>query len=220
MINKLKKADQSFNFCTRLNLRELTGLKARNLRELVEVIKIVPGASIFHHTHIFLQQNLRMSPEHPNDFAYWASEKLGDYKTGEELASIDILEYNTIRELREKIIEVIEKNLFEKRESLRMAPVGRDFQFVKSHSFILPTPYSAKNLSQFITILKKITMRSIYFHVFEARLRLEKGINDFSNWIENSLHEPALAKKISNIDPYTYTLEGLRDTMVEMLSEY
>ena len=31
----LKRAENGFNFCTRLNLRELTGKKARHLKELL-----------------------------------------------------------------------------------------------------------------------------------------------------------------------------------------
>ena len=218
MLNKYKKAAQPFHFCTRLNLRELTGLRARNLRELVEIIKTVSGSCIFHHTHIFLQQHLRLSPEHPNDFGYWVTEALGEHKLGEELASIDLLEYRSIRELREKIVTVIERNLFERKESLRAAPKGREFEFVKSHSFILPTRYTAHNLSQFIKVLKRVTVRSVYFHVFEARLRLEKGINDFSHWIDTSLANPKLADKISSLDPYTYTLEGLRRAIIDILN--
>lgn len=217
MFNKHKKAVQPFYFCTRLNLRELTGLKARNLKELVEIIKRVPGSSIFHHTHFFLQQHLRLSPEHPNDFAHWVTEALGEYKLGEQLMSIDLLEYKSIREIREKIITLIEKNLFERAESLRQAPRGHEFEFVKSHSFILPTPYIAYNLAQFIRILKKVTIHSLYFHIFEARLRLEKGSNDFSYWIDTSLGNPELAEKIASVDPYTYTLEGLRDTIIKIL---
>jgi len=219
MLNKYKKAVQPFHFCTRLNLRELTGLRARNLRELVEIIKTVSGSCIFHHTHVFLQQNLRLSPERPNDFAFWVTERLGEYKLGEELASIDILEYSSIRELRETIISIIQKNLFEKKESLRIASKGKEFEFIKSHSFILPTPYSARNLSQFIKILRKVSINSIYFHVFEARLRLEKGINDFSYWLGDSLNNEKLADRISALDPYTHTLERLRESIIEILEK-
>lgn len=218
MFDKHKKALEPFHFCTRLTLSELAGRKARNLRELVSIIKDVPGSSIFHHTHIFLQQHLRLVPEHPNDFAFWATEILGEYKLGEELASIDILEYSTIRQLREKIISIIESNLFERTEPIRQAPAGKEFEFIKSHSFILPTPYIAANLSEFIKMLKKVTPASLYFHVFEARLRLEKGVNDFSYWIDTSLGSPRLAGKIASLDPYSQTLEGLREGIIKTLN--
>jgi hypothetical protein len=53
----LKRAKNPFYFATRLTLRELTGLKARNLRELLKYIRTVPGSVIYNHTHKFLQQH-------------------------------------------------------------------------------------------------------------------------------------------------------------------
>ncbi|UCH12826.1 MAG: hypothetical protein JSW18_02490, partial [Candidatus Omnitrophota bacterium] len=63
----------------------------------------------------------------------------------------------------------------------------------------------------------KITLYSLHFHIFAARLKLEKGINDFSNWITVDLDFPELAEKIDKLDPYTYTLVGLRDKIIEMI---
>ena len=51
----LKKAKQSFRFYTRLHLSELTGLRASTLSQLLELIKKVPGSSIYHHTHRFFR---------------------------------------------------------------------------------------------------------------------------------------------------------------------
>jgi hypothetical protein len=62
-------------------------------------------------------------------------------------------------------------------------------------------------------------MDSIYFHIFEARLRLEKEVNDFSNWIEHSLGNQKLALKIARLDPYTCTMEDLRKTLTALLEK-
>jgi len=43
-------AREPFRFYTRMQLAELTGLKASNLGELVYYIKQVPTASIYQHT--------------------------------------------------------------------------------------------------------------------------------------------------------------------------
>ena len=212
-----KKATNPFQFYTSVKLRELTGKKARNLRELVEVIKEVPGSVIYYHTHVFLQRHRKLSPEPPNDFAHWVSYVLGEHKLGEELAAIDICEFSTIRELREKIISTIEKYLFENKEPLRYAPNGGEFEFIKAHSFVVPTGLTARNLKEFVTILEKITIHSIYFHIFEARLRLEKSVNDFSFWIGTSVNFPELAEAITLLDPYTFTGEGLRRKLIDIV---
>ncbi|MDP1991296.1 MAG: DUF5752 family protein [Syntrophales bacterium] len=216
----LRRASEPFRFYTRLHLTELTGLRAAGLVQLVRLLKSVPGGSIYYHTHRFLQQHQYLSPEPPNDFAYWVREILGEEELGERLASIDIIQFPTIRNLREKIIETIEAYLEERPESkMRFPREGGELHFKKAVSFILPTQYISYDLREFVEILKRITIDSIYFHIFEARLRLEKKTNDFSNWIENTIGNKELALSIAHLDPYTYTLEDLRRTIADLIEK-
>jgi hypothetical protein len=130
------------------------------------------------------------------------------------------MHYSTIRDLREKISSVIESYLkANPLAKLKFARNGEEFHFIKSVSFVLPTSYIVYDLVEFAAALKKITFDSIYFHIFEARLRLEKPTNDFSYWIENSLGDKELAEKISNFDPYTRTLEDLRNKLIHMVEK-
>ncbi len=217
---ELIRAKEPFRFYTRLHLSELTGLRATTLGQLLDLIKTVNGSCIYHHTHRFLQQHQYFSPEPPNDFAYWVSEVIGEDELGETLASIDTVQYSTIRDLREKIAVAIEEYLkANKLANLKFARADEEFHFIKSVSFVLPTHYVAYDLNEFLGILSKITIDSIYFHVFEARLRLERANNDFSNWIEHSLADKELADMIARLDPYTQTLEGLRKSLIQMLQD-
>ncbi|MEW6102934.1 MAG: DUF5752 family protein [bacterium] len=219
-MSELIKAKEPFRFFTRLHLSELTGLRAATLDQLLTLIKEVPGSCIYHHTHKFLQQHQYLSPLPPNDFAYWVTEALGEDELGEKLASIDTIQYPTIRSLRDKIAQTIEEYLNDSPlAKLKFARSKEEFHFIKSVSFILPTNYTAYDLKEFVEILKKITIDSIYFHIFEARLRLEKPTNDFSNWIENSLGNKRLADNISRLDPYTHTLEDLRKTLIQLIKK-
>ncbi len=217
---ELVKATEPFRLCTRLHLSELTGLKAATLSELLELLKTVSGSCIYHHTHRFLQQHQYLSPEPPNDFAYWVTNVLGERELGENLASIDIIQFTSVRSLREKIIAVIEDYL-RKRPSAqkRFVNPGAEFHFIKSVSFIFPTNYVASDLKELAEILKKITIDSIYYHVFESRLRLEKGKNDISLWIEKVIGDKRLADKITQLDPYTFTLEALRKKLVNLIEK-
>ena len=195
-------------------------MEASNLSELLNLIKEVPDSSIYHHTHRFLQQHQYISPEPPNDFAYWVTDIIGDEKLGEKLASIDTIQFITIHDLRGKIITVMEEHIkTHPKSAQRFAMENAAFYFMKSISFILPTQYVAGNLKEFAQILKKVTLDSIYFHIFEARLRLGKKANDFSLWIESSVGDKGLADKILKMDPYTYTLEDLRKTIVKLVEE-
>jgi hypothetical protein len=216
---ELARAKEPFVFHTRLNLSELTGLKAYTLEQFLEILKVVSGSSVYHHTHRFLQQHQYLSPEPPNDFAYWVSSTLGEGELGERLVSIDTIQYSNIRALREKIIQTIQDYITEyPRSKLRFAREGEEFFFIKSISFIFKTGHFAYDLAEFADILHKITIDSIYFHIFEARLRLEKETNDFSFWIESSLGDKELADWISGLDPYTHSLEDLRMTLVDLIN--
>jgi len=217
-MSELIRAKEPFKFCTRLHLSELTGLRATTLGQLLALIKEVPGSCIYHHTHRFLQQHQYLSPEPPNDFAYWVTDILGEDELGERLVSIDTMQYSTIRDLREKIVSTIENYLNDNPlAKMKFARSGEEFYFIKSISFILPTNYIAYDLKEFKEALKKVTIDSIYFHIFEARLRLEKSTNDFAFWIENSLGDKKLANNISSFDPYTSTLEDLRNKIIQMV---
>ncbi|MBU1913364.1 MAG: hypothetical protein KKB22_07520 [Candidatus Omnitrophica bacterium] len=216
----LIKAIEPFRFYTRLHLSELTGLRASTLGQLSDMIKQVSGSCIYHHTHRFLQQHQYLSPEPPNDFAYWVSKVLGEDELGERLASIDTVQFSTIRRLRDKIVATIEDYLKNNLSAkLKFAGKGEEFHFIKSVSFVLPTNYIAYNLREFTDIVKNITIDSIYFHIFESRLRLEKKTNDFSNWIETSIGDKELSDKISKLDPYTHTLEDLRKTIIKIVEQ-
>ena len=211
---------EPFRLHTSLHLSELTGSRASNITELLELIKTVPGPCIYQHTHRFLQQHQYLSPEPPNDFAYWVSNILGETELGEKLASIDTVHFSTIRSLRETIIDTIEEHLkIRPLTKLKFAHAGAEFHFIKSISFIFPTNHVAHDLIELADILKKITIDSIYFHMFEARLRLEKGDNDFSIWIRTAMGNEELAAKISRLDPYTYTMEDLRERLIRLIEK-
>jgi hypothetical protein len=146
------------------------------------------------------------------------SNVLGEAELGEKLASIDIIQYSSVRSLREKIIFVIEEYLRKHPTAeRRFVNPGAEFHFIKSVSFVFPTNHIATDLKELADILKKITIDSIYFHIFEARLRLEKGKNDLSLWIEKAIGDKELADKISQLDPYTFTLEDLRKKVINLI---
>jgi len=219
-MKRLIKAKNPFRFHTRLHLSELTGLKAANLEQMLKVIKEVSGSCIYNHTHRYLQIHQSLSPEPPNDFAYWVTSTLKENLLGEKLASIDTTRYHSIRALRNKIVDSIEGHLKQNPSSRRkFASAGEEFQFIKSVSFVLPTGRIANSLKEFSEILKDITVDSIYFHIFEARLRLEKKTNDFSFWIGTSVGDKELAREIDCIDPYTRTMDDLRKTLISAIEQ-
>jgi hypothetical protein len=211
-------AKNQFRFSTSSNLMELTGKRARHLKEFVEILKEIDGSSIFCHTHQAFREFNFAKGIFTNDFAYWAANAIQEEDLAERLASIDIRDFVDIRSLRERLVEIIEAYLGEKDE-IRIAPRGKEFRFCKSISVVTLTPYEAWTLSDLKEALKRVGARSIFYHFFDARLRLGRPTNDFSNWIESSLEKPELAKKIEKLDPYLFTLDGLRQKIIELIEE-
>ncbi len=210
-----KLAKQPFQFSTRLHLRELTCSTAGNLSQLASNLKEVPEAVVYYHTHNFVEEYQFLTPEPTNDFALWVRDALGYDVLAERLASIDTFEFSTIDALRQMITGVIQDFLAQTAHE-REAPFGNEFHFIKSISVVLPTSYVAHNLREFVGILRRISIGSLYFHIFEARLRLQRSTIDFSLWLDDSLGERELAEQITRLDPYNYTMENLREIIIRL----
>ncbi|MCL5268664.1 MAG: DUF5752 family protein [Bacteroidetes bacterium] len=206
-----------FEFKSRLVLTELLGRRAATLPELVEGIRSVPLSSIYHHTHRFLQQHHFLSPEPPNDFAYWVTNMLNDEIAGEKLASIDVMQFLKLSDLRQRFLTLLEDYLRTANNVNRQSPEGEEFHFMSSRIFVVPTGKIARTVEEFREVLKAVSIHSIYFHMFEAKLRLEKGDNDFSIWLRSAGKERE-AEQISRLDPYTFTLEGLRERLLKIIN--
>jgi hypothetical protein len=59
----------------------------------------------------------------------------------------------------------------------------------------------------------------VYYHNFEAMLRLGRRKGDFALWIEEQLDLPDLAKNICSIDFYMISLEFIRQRIVRLCDE-
>ena len=112
-------------------------------------------------------------------------------------------------------MEIVEDHLNNAVE-IRRAPAGREFYFLRGTSIVVPTRYTVRTLAEFADALNKVGMRSVYYHFFDARLRLGRKTNDFSNWIRTSLGEPEIAQKINALDPYFLTMDQLKQKIIDL----
>ncbi len=213
------RANYPFKFCTRLTLPELTGIYATNLKNLLEGIKNAGDSIIYYHTHHYLIQHHYSVPSSPNDFAYWITNRLGENLLGEEIASIDIFDYDTTLEYKNEMIKKISA-FIAKNGKTRHVEMGERFNFMKAITFVMDTGKEAYTLSEFHDILNNITIFSIYYHFFEAHFRLNSKLNDFSIWIKDELNLPDLAHKIANLDPYTLTMDRLKKSIIKLTESY
>ena len=208
-----------FHFYTERRLVQLTGIKASNLADLLTDLKEVSGSSIFYHTHHRFLSHHYQKPFVYNDFAVWASAAVQTEELAEKLGILDLRRFTSIRQLRETLVAIVEEYLRQANGNLRPCLPGHEFHFCKSKSFIMPTGIVAANPADMATKLPVITNVSLYFHFVEARLRMERATNDFSQWLR-AWGAQALADEIDSIDPYALTLDELKATIVNLIHKH
>jgi len=211
------KADEPFKFRSRLTLCEVTGRRAFSVPELLEGLRQADDETVYYHTHRFIKQFHHLVPEGANDFAYWVTNTVQADRLGEELTAIDIVRYDSLADVRMAFVAAIERHIAENPGPQRVVAPGREFHFMRAIRFSLPTPYSADSYASFAGCLRDVNPSSLYLHVFEARLRPPYGVDDFSHWFRTEFGDEVIGREISRLDPYSYTLEGLRRRIIRIV---
>ncbi len=215
-MNDTKNSAKPFEFMQCISILKSTAKRAKNLRELRDLIATVSEESIFHHTcQYFLKGRIR---EYTNDFAHWVGESLEESALAEQLSSIDPYEFKDISELRTALLTVVD-NYLENFPEPREALAGEEFYFNETITIVFPARIRARNLAEFLIAIRYIDGASIYYHFYEARTRLGGGIDDFSKWFDEVLGEQELAKKLWAIDPFMHSIEGIREHIMEIVDE-
>jgi hypothetical protein len=205
-----------FEFKQCVSIHKSTGKKAGNLRQLRDIIAEASEESIVHHNYQYFQKGHML--EYTNDFAEWAGESLGEKALAEHLSNIDPYDFKEIGALRKELLDLIDDYL-DKFPNPKKAMAGDEFYFNETVTFIFPVGIRARNLAEFFAAIKYIDEDCIYYHFYEARIRLGRGSDDFSRWFEDTLGEKDLAGKIRAVDPLMYTVEQIRTFIAGLVEE-
>lgn len=209
-------ARSPFYFNSAAHILRIGRERATNLNELLEGLRNCPKDSIFQHTFQTLQEHHFIREGFSNDFAHWAFAACNEVGLAERLAAIDVREFTSITDLRNRVVTIVE-------EYLTRNPRARDraalepFYFCASDTVVIPTPFVARTLQEFIDSLEKVSIHSIHYHFIEARLRLKLNSNDFSVWLEDEMDLGSVADRLNRIDIYTSTLHDVRDQILRIL---
>ena len=207
-----------FYFYTSSNLVELTGEKANTLSELLALLKRCSGSAIFYHVFQSYRERHFAVWKYHSDFAQWISASLGEEALAERLGALDVRDFTSIRGLRESMVDIVEDHLQTYPDCGRRQ--GKTpFFFGQSVSLVMSTKYIARNLEDFHQIVSQIGIRSIHYHLIEARLRLGIHTNDFSYWFRTSLEKERLAQRIEAIDIYLHPLDEIRGMILQVVQE-
>ena len=216
MVEKI--AEHPFLFVGCWELREMLGRVARDEQQLLEAIEEIPSDSIYFHTHSFFLRHKYIAGPYPNDFATWAAIQVRDRVLGEKLGILDPYDFENLENLRSEIVSIIEEHLSQL-QIIPRAIYGEPFYFMQSRIVEVPTGLEARTLTEFREILAAADASVVYYHTFEAHLRLGRKRGDFALWVEEQLGLPELAEKISKLDPYMTSLESIRSRIVKLCDE-
>jgi hypothetical protein len=213
-----KIAEHPFLFTGCWELREMVGRSARDEQQLLEAIEEIPLDSLSYHTHSFFLRHIYIAGPYPNDFATWAAIQVHDRVLGEKLGILNPYDFENLEALRTEIVNIIDEHL----SRLQIIPrviYGEPFYFMQSRIIEVPTGLEARSLTEFRKILVTVDASAVYYHNFEAILRLGRKMGDFALWIEEQLNLPELAQKISKVDFYMTSLESIRNRIIKLCDE-
>jgi hypothetical protein len=205
-----------FYFNTSAHLLRITTQKANTLAELLDALRGCPDDSIFQHTFRTLQELHFIREGFSNDFAHWALTACNEPGLAEQLASVDVREFTSLGELRERFIQIVEKHLqLNPADGQRMAE--ETFYFCAADIVVMPTKFVAETLRDFAKGVREVSVHSIHHHFIEARLRIKLMSNDFSQWLYEDVGLTDTARALNRIDIYTVTLEDVRKQMLRIV---
>lgn len=207
-----------FQFRSSAFLEKLTGRKAHTLEGLLPLVETCSDSSIFYHTFSAFLKMREIRVPFNSDFAIWVSRMLNEKALAEKLTAIDLSDFNTIEDLRERLVEII-KSYRDERAIAFQKVANEPFYLHDIVRVVYLTDKFAYDLPSFRNLLTSISVYSLYFHFIESRLQTHFQTNDFSRWMEESLNMPDLACRIMQIDINVYTLEGLRARIIQLIDE-
>lgn len=208
-------ASESFAVFDCSLVRRATGRSCCNLRELRDAIQVVPDSVLEHHLmRCALEDHFELY-EFPNDLARWCWSGLGDQILGEQLGLIAPYREPSMAALRATLLNAIEERLW----GLDRVPwcrPGLELHLVESRLVTYDTGERIPTPTALAEAIERMSARSLFYHVHEARRRSGGETDDFSGWLEAVGVEPSLVARIRGIDFYFLNLCQLRQELVQV----
>jgi hypothetical protein len=200
-------------------VRCATGRACSNLRELLEAIRTVPDAVLEHHMMRCVLEDHFELQEFPNDLARWCWTVLGDNVLGEQLALVDPYRLSSTEALRAALVNVIEDRLWNV-EHISWCRPGLELHLIESHLIAYDTNERISTPASLLEAVARMSLRSLFYHVHDARRRTMGRTDDFSLWLEQCGAEASLIATLRGIDFYSLSLSQLRTNLTEAFQHY
>lgn len=200
-------------------VRCATGRSCSNLRELLDAVRTAPEAVIEHHMiRCALEERFELD-EFPNEFARWCWESLGDHVLAEQLGLIDPYQHPHLASVRTALEDALEQRLW----GLDRVPwcrPGLELHLLESRLIAFDTRERIQTPAALAESLERMSSRSLFYHIHEARRRTQPATDDFSAWLESRDVNPTLVARLRAIDFYFLNLSQLRRELLDAFHEH
>lgn len=194
------------------------GRVCTNLRELLEAVRSVPEAVLEHHMMRCALGDYFELYEFPNDLAHWCWNALGDHVLGEQLGAVDPYQQPSMEALRASLVSTIEDRLW----GLDRVPwcrPGMELYLLQSRLVTYDTGERLPTPAAMAEAIERMSTRSLFYHVHEARRRTAGRTDDISSWLEAFEVDAALVTGLRRIDFYFLNLNQLRQEFYRVFQE-
>jgi hypothetical protein len=200
-------------------VRRAIGRSCFNLRELRDAVQTVSDATLAHHLmHCVLEDYFQLY-EFPNDLARWCWSGLGDQILGERLGLIDPYQQMGTASLRESVLNALDERLWGM-ERVPWCRQGLELHLIESRLVIYDTGERVQTVAALAEAIERMSLRSLYYHVHEARRRSQGTTDDFSQWLQVAGVQADVVARFRAIDFYFMNLAQLRQELLRVFREY
>jgi Family of unknown function (DUF5752) len=207
---------EPFVFRDAVRLNSPTGVSAATLREFRSAVERADAGVLHHHLREVPLRFTFTFWDYPNDFALWAANALENRALAERLAALDPFHERDLELLRDHVLEAVEI-AFEETAAAFPVPAGQEFHFASSVAVEFDLGLEAADVGALLRLIGEVPATSIYYHLYEGRLRNADGWDDFSTWLAAQGHE-RVAQRLSDLDIYMVSLESCRKVALELLA--
>jgi hypothetical protein len=121
--------------------------------------------------------------------------------------------------LRGTLINLIEDRLWGLDRAAWCRP-GLELHLIGSYLIAYDTGDRAETPAALLEAIQRMSSRSLFFHVHDARRRTVGQSDDFSLWLEKCGADASLVASLREIDFYFLKLSQLRQALIEAFQHY
>ena len=143
---------------------------------------------------------------------------MGDQILAENLGVVDPYQQASIGALREKLSDFIDERLW-RLERIPWCRPGLELHLIQSRLVTYDTGERVSTAAALVESIERMSLRSLFYHVHQARRRSGGKSDDFSLWLEGIGVDAEVVRRLRAIDFYFLNLHQLREEILAVFGQ-